>query len=90
MLVFSRPFVTGSSFWKQDDNYYHNDGAFAGLLQSLIPLSDSEPIFQPHRHRHSLLLPWNLDLLSRGLDILIGREKAVQYWKEGLKRGANT
>ncbi|KAL3794328.1 hypothetical protein ACHAW5_009888 [Stephanodiscus triporus] len=83
------PFVTGSSFWKQDDNYYHNDGAFVGLLQSLIPLSDSEPLFQPRRHRHSLLLPWNLDLLSHSLDILIGREKAVQYWTEGLKRGAH-
>jgi hypothetical protein len=89
LLVFSRPFVTGSSFWKQDDNYYHNDGAFAGLLQGLIPLSKSEPLFQPRQHHHSLLLPWRLDLLAHGLDILLGRDKATQFWEEGMKRGGH-
>jgi hypothetical protein len=88
MLAFSRPFVTGSSFWKQDDDFYYNDGAFAGLLRSVIPFSKTES-FQPGRHHHSLRLPWSFDLLFHGLDILLGREKAIEFWEEGLKRGAH-
>jgi hypothetical protein len=78
------PFITGSSIY---DNDYHNDGVFAGLLQSLNPLSVDEPLFQPWRHHHSLLLPWSFELLSHGLNILLDREKAIKFWKDGFKRG---
>ena len=78
------PFITGSSIY---DNDYHNDGVFAGLLQSLNPLSVDEPLFQPWRHHHSLLLPWSFELLSHGLNILLDREKAIKFWEDGFKRG---
>lgn len=78
------PFITGSSVY---DNDYHNDGVFAGLLQSLNPLSVDEPLFQPWRHQHSLLLPWSFELLSHGLNILLDREKAIKFWEDGFKRG---
>ncbi len=82
------PFLTGSSFWKRGGDVYHNDGAFAGLLQSFNPsLSKQEHLFHPRQYNHSLLLPWNLDLLSNGLNILLGYDRAIYYWEEGYKRG---
>lgn len=89
MFALYRPFVTGSSFWKQDGGHYYNDGAFAGLLRCMIPSSEGY-LSQLGRNHHSLLLPWSFDLLSRGLNILLGREKAIEFWEEGLKKGVNS
>lgn len=76
----SRPFVTGRSFGKRDDQSLHNDGAFAGLLRGLtLTLADE--------NHHSLRLPWNFDLLWNGLNMLLGHDRALQFWNEGLKRG---
>ncbi len=85
------PFVTGSSFWKRGGDVYHSDGAFAGLLHSFYPsLSKQEHLFHPRKYHHALLLPWNLDLLSNGLNILLGYDQAIYYWEEGYKRGVLT
>jgi hypothetical protein len=70
------PFVTGSSFWKTEGGVYHNDGAFAGLLQSFNPsLSKREKFCHPRQYHHSLLLPWSFDLLTNGLNILLGHDR---------------
>jgi hypothetical protein len=76
------PFVTGSSFWKREGDNFHNDGAFAGLFKH-------EHFFYPSQYHHSLLLPWSFDLLSNGLNILLGHDRAVHYWEEGYSRGVN-
>lgn len=76
------PFVTGSSFWKREGDNFHNDGAFAGLFKH-------EYFFYPSQYQHSLLLPWSFDLLSNGLNILLGHDRAVHYWEEGYSRGVN-
>eukprot|EP00970_Alexandrium_tamarense_P002741 scaffold387_cov195-Alexandrium_tamarense.AAC.21 len=68
------------SFGKRDDQSLHNDGAFAGLLRGLtLTLADE--------NHHSLRLPWNFDLLWNGLNMLLGHDRALQFWNEGLKRG---
>jgi len=76
------PFVTGSSFWKREGDNFHNDGAFAGLFKR-------QQFFYPGQYHHSLLLPWSVDLLSNGLNILLGHDRAVHYWEEGYSRGVN-
>jgi len=84
------PFVTGSSFGFFDETtgLHHNDGAFAGLLQNLLlKPKNGEQYFPPRQYDHSLLLPWNFDLLSNGLNMLLSHDKAVHFWKEGLERG---
>ena len=92
-LSLSRPFITGSTFCSRDDNTgrYHNDGAFAGLFaftKHLISQSDDDhQLFRPDMYHHSLKLPWSFDLLSNGLNILLGHDRAVHYWKEGLRKG---
>jgi hypothetical protein len=66
---------------------YYNDGAFAGLFQSFIPMSKQYGhFFHPQRYHYSVLLPWSFDLISNGLNILLGYERAVHFWEEGLRR----
>lgn len=86
-MLHNRPFITGESFGKWDDEsgVYHNDGAFSGLLESVFfPRSEGR-----HGHNYSLLLPWRYGLLSDGLNIGLKHDSAVQYWKEGLMRGVS-
>ena len=89
------PFVTGSSFWKTEGDVYHNDGAFAGLLQIFNPsLSKRDKFGHPYHYHHSLLLPWSFDLLSNGLNILLGHDRggfpAARRYQERVRlRGKN-
>ena len=85
------PFITGDSLGlrlqDEDGSFfrYHNDGAFAGLLQSLLITTE---IFNPSKYRHSLLLPWRFDILINGLNLFaLDHAKAIHYWEEGMRRG---
>ena len=83
------PFITGDSLGiprDEDGSFrYHNDGAFAGLLQSLLVTTE---LFDPSKYRHSLLLPWRFDILINGLNLFaLDHAKAIHYWEEGMRRG---
>jgi len=82
------PLITGDSLGilDEDQNFrYHNDGAFAGLLQSLLVTTE---LFDPSKYRHSLLLPWRFDILINGLNLFaLDHAKAIHYWEEGMRRG---
>jgi len=82
------PLITGDSLGilDEDQNFrYHNDGAFAGLLQSLLVTTE---LFDPSKYRHSLLLPWRFDILINGLNLFaLDHAKAIHYWEDGMRRG---
>ena len=71
--------------------HYINDGAFAGLFQNFISRKQKKDLHQflPERHHFSLLLPWNIDLLLNGLNMNMRCERAVHFWREGLRRGVH-
>lgn len=85
-----RPYVTGGSFGDLDRNTesfrVYNDGAFAGLLRNFICKFTSENIFQMRRYHYSLLLPWKFDIIANSLNAHLDRDKALQFWREGLMR----
>mmetsp|Transcript_17957 Transcript_17957/g.39822 ORF Transcript_17957/g.39822 Transcript_17957/m.39822 type:complete len:284 (-) Transcript_17957:1911-2762(-) len=72
------PTITGKSFASLDmmSGAYHNDGAFSGLLRGFGVDFDL-----------SLLLPWDLALLSNSLNLFMTTDQALEFWRVGVQRG---
>jgi len=72
------PSITGRSFASLDrmSGTYHNDGAFSGLFRGFGMGFDL-----------SLLLPWDLALLSNSLNLFMTTDQALEFWRSGVQRG---
>jgi hypothetical protein len=84
------PTVTGFPLgnFNRNTGSHHNDGAFVGLLQNLISSSENDiNLFEPATYHHSLLLPWNFELLSHSLNMLLSHDGAAGFYRQGLDRG---
>lgn len=78
------PFITGPTLGKLDaSGEYHNDGAFAALLYGCKSLFRKDAV---HSAQYALKLPWDVDLLCNGLNIILDYDKAILFWNKGLLR----
>lgn len=78
------PFITGPALGKQDKSgEYHNDGAFAALFYGWKSLFGEDAV---HADQYDMKLPWDIDLLWNGLNIVLDYDKAIHFWNKGLLR----
>lgn len=82
------PFVTGPSLGSMDQfGNTHNDGAFASLLYGWKRFSKDSHRADDAEQYYELKLPWDVDLLYNGLNIVLDYDKAMLFWRRGLLRG---